>query len=142
MLNIFTTRKTKKKIIGIGIEGNIHKTFANTIRTYENLKLLNCERWSYDAAGEKRQLTTASLLKAKGLKRGHPDYSFICIQRGIAIIVYIEFKAGKNKQTEEQKKFQLMCEKSSNLIYQTCYSCEEAIDFLKQNGVIKHNDTY
>jgi hypothetical protein len=140
MINNFFHQKNKS--IGIGKEGLIHKKFANLIREYENLRLLNCERWSYDAAGEKRQLTTASLLKAKGLKRGHPDYSFICIQRGIAIIFYIEFKSGKNKQTTEQKDFELMCQKSSNLIYQTCYSPEEAINFLIKNGVIKNNTIY
>lgn len=44
--------------------------------------------------------------------------------------LYIEFKAGTNKQTPEQKEFQKQVEEAGNK-YVVCYSAEEAIGILK-----------
>lgn len=44
--------------------------------------------------------------------------------------LYIEFKAGSNKQTPEQKEFQKQVEEAGNK-YAVCYSADEAIGILK-----------
>jgi hypothetical protein len=71
------------KRIGIGQEGILHKQFGALMKKYEMLKRLDCIFWSYSGSGEKRSLTTASLLKAKGLKSGQSDYHFIKRVAGI-----------------------------------------------------------
>lgn len=125
---------TRKKI-GIGNEGLMHKQFAGIIRQYEGYGKLKCEWWSYDSAGEKRSLMTGALLKAKGLKPGKSDYEFKQIRGNIAHHLYIEFKFGKGKQSDNQIAFEKTC-KASNEKYYVVYSVEEAIDILKKEGFI------
>ena len=125
--------KTSRKI-GIGAEGIQHKHFANTIKQYEFYKKLNCVFWTYSASGEYRKLTTGALLKAKGLKTGFPDYHFIYRIDGIDHNIFLEFKAGKNKQSQSQIDFQNLYKDSKNSFYYVVYSVEEAINIL-----IKHN---
>jgi hypothetical protein len=60
---------------GLGKEDMIHKAFARTVEAYKSINKLNCAWYSYDASGEKRNIITGALLKAKGLKAGHPDYN-------------------------------------------------------------------
>lgn len=130
----------KGKKIGIGNEGKLHKDFANLVRQYEGYKKLNCIRWSYDASGEKRSAITGSLLKAKGLRTGKPDYEFIfkgCINNlPIACYLYIEFKFGQGKQSESQKVFEESVKEFLNIKYYIAYSVEEAINILIDNGII------
>jgi hypothetical protein len=126
------------KRIGIGAEGMLHKQFARLIKQYQGYKQLNCLPWSYNAAGEKRSITTASLLKEKGLQKGHPDYYFYGKDDNNYVkVVFIEFKYGKNKQTEEQKEFQDSFIGVNNAYYYVAYSVEEAINILKQHNLIK-----
>jgi len=132
-----------KKKTGIGVEGKIHKQFASIIIQYEGYKRLKADWWSYDASGEKRNLTTASLLKAKGLRGGKPDYEFISVRDGLAYYLYIEFKRPKvkgcsaGKQSDNQKKFQDIFNTASNCNYYICYSVKEAIDILIANKFLE-----
>lgn len=124
----------------IGKEDLLHKNFASHIKTLQQFNKLHCLYWSYDASGEYRKKTTASLLKAKGLMKGKPDYEFITEchpQLSFSYTIYIEFKVKPNKQSKEQKQFQENCKKTGNLKYYLCYSVDEALDALKEWGIIK-----
>jgi hypothetical protein len=126
--------KTRK--IGIGAEGLLHKHFANIVRQYEVYKKLNCLFWTYSASGEYRKPTTGALLKAKGLKTGFADYHFIYRIDNVDHNLFIEFKAGKNKQSQSQIDFQNLYKDSKNSFYYVVYSVEEAINILIKHNVI------
>lgn len=123
---------------GLGPEDIIHKQFANQIAAYGMWKKLNKDMvWnSYSASGEKRNLTTGSLLKAKGLTKGFPDYHFRLKKGDIMHHIYIEFKAGKNKQSFEQKEFEKSCEGVKNERYYVAYSVDERIQILERESII------
>jgi len=124
--------------IGIGAEGLQHKQFANIVRQYEAYKQLNCRFWTYSASGEYRKPTTGALLKAKGLKTGFADYMFIYRNTGgLDHLLFIEFKAGKNKQSQSQVDFEKLFEESANSFYYVAYSVEEALNILKRHNIIK-----
>lgn len=126
--------KTKK--IGIGAEGLLHKHFRNIVCQYEVYKKLKCIFWTYSASGEYRKPTTGALLKAKGLKTGFADYHFIYRIDGIDHNIFLEFKAGKNKQSQSQIDFQNLYKDSKNSFYYVVYSVEEAINILIKHNVI------
>ena len=123
----------------LGPEDLIHKKFAAQIKQYEGYKKLDCLFWTYSASGEKRNPTTGALLKAKGLTRGHPDYVFYRKKSVISPfepeydveILFIEFKAGKNKQSTEQEEFEAKFSGLHNASYHLCYSVDEAIKVLE-----------
>lgn len=128
------------KKIGIGSEGKIHKDFANIIKQYEFYQKLDCLFWTYNASGEHRNSITGALLKAKGLACGFPDYIFfkkILLEEYYVEVVFIEFKAGKGKQSDSQKKFQAKFEGLRNAHYYLCYSVEEALKVLRDEEVLK-----
>lgn len=120
----------------LGPEDLQHKQFANTIKHYKALNKLNCCFWSYSPSGEKRNAITGSLLKAKGLTKGIPDFEFRLLKDKIMQHIYIEFKYGKNKQSPEQVYFQKTCDESINDNYYLAYSVDDAINILIDNGVI------
>jgi hypothetical protein len=132
-----------RKRIGIGEEGIMHKQFASVVSKYEACKKLNCQFWSYNASGEKRNEKTGALLKAKGLKKGQPDYTFYYIQKNIDIyndflikILFLEFKTAKGKQSESQKEFELIFDDMQNVDYFIAHSVEEAINILQKKQII------
>jgi hypothetical protein len=137
--DIFNNENTTKKR-GLGGEDKIHKDFKRTLEQYEAYSQTNILCWSYIASGEHRNKITANLLKAKGVKRGWGDYLIISDldNSGIAHAIFLEFKYGKNKQSEYQVDFQKNLEQSQclNTHYKVCYSTDEAIEYLKQIGVI------
>lgn len=128
--------KTRK--IGIGAEGLLHKKFKNIVNQYEAYKQLNCVFWTYSASGEYRKPTTGALLKAKGLKTGFADYIFIYRIDGIDHNIFLEFKAGKNKQSQSQIDFQDLYKDSKNSFYYVVYSVEEAINILIIHNIINN----
>jgi hypothetical protein len=68
-------------------------------------------------------------LKHMGKISGVPDYCFTSSTDSF----FIEFKANKGKQTENQKIFQAWC--TTTLVdYLLCYSAQEAIDFVKDRS--------
>lgn len=125
-----------KRKIGIGVEGKIHKDFANLVKQYEFYKKLDCIWWSYSASGEYRKPTTGALLKAKGLKTGFPDYWFIYRIENIDYNLYIEFKANKGKQSENQLDFENKFKDSKNSFYYLARSVKEAINILTKHKLI------
>jgi len=139
---IFCMKKTfeqatkPRRKIGIGPEGKMHKDFAGLLRQYEGYKKLNCVFWSYNASGERRTLMTGALLKAKGLAKGIPDFFFIKNNNGVAEFIWIEFKAGKGKQSDEQKKFEDSVSGFNNMRYYIVYSVADAIRILENEGII------
>ena len=125
--------------MALGKEDIMHKNFAQQMALFGIYKQLNkdCVWYGYNAAGEYRKPQTGALLKAKGLARGEPDY---CVRLKIGDImhhIYIEFKAGKNKQSEHQIEFEKTCEDVVNERYYLAYSVDEAISILEKEGVIK-----
>jgi hypothetical protein len=72
------------------------------------------------------------------VQKGHPDYVFYVKDNNNYVkIVWIEFKYGKNKTTEEQKEFQNSFIGINNTFYYVAYSVEEAMNILKQHNLIK-----
>lgn len=121
---------------GLGYEDIMHKQFGGMLRQYEGYGKLKCEFWSYDGSGEKRNLITGSLLKAKGLNGGKSDYEFRKLVGELMHHIYIEFKAPKGKQSDNQVKFQVTCDKSSNDRYYLAYSVEQGIKILEKEEIL------
>jgi hypothetical protein len=106
------------------LEGQLHKQ----INQYLSI-LLNQDKidfYSYDASGEYRTKITGALLKAKGLKKGKPDFMVLHTNLGgITYVLWLEAKAGTNKQTEEQIEFEARASLSKNEIYKVVRDIEE-----------------
>jgi len=91
---------------------------------YSELKLLyHCPN------GGTRNKLEAANLKRQGVKAGVPDL-FLPVPRSPKHGLFIEMKVGRNKCTDNQKKW------IRNLLEQgyevkVCYSCEEAIQVIK-----------
>lgn len=80
--------------------------------------------------GGYRNKAEARKLKATGTKSGVPDL-FLPVPRSPKYGLFIEMKVGRNKCTDNQKKW------IRNLLEQgyevkVCYSCEEAIQVIKK----------
>lgn len=92
---------------------------------YPELKLLyHCPN------GGTRNKLEAANLKRQGVKAGVPDL-FLPVPRSSKHGLFIEMKVGRNKCTDNQKKW------IRNLLEQgyevkVCYSCEEAIQIIKR----------
>lgn len=92
---------------------------------YPELKLLyHCPN------GGTRNKLEAANLKRQGVKAGVPDL-FLPVARNGKYGMFIEMKVGRNKCTDNQKKW------IRNLLEQgyevkVCYSCEEAIQIIKR----------
>lgn len=92
---------------------------------YSELKLLyHCPN------GGTRNKLEAANLKRQGVKAGVPDL-FLPVPRSPKHGLFIEMKVGRNKCTDNQKKW------IRNLLEQgyevkVCYSCEEAIQVIKK----------
>jgi hypothetical protein len=137
-------KKSMSKKIGIGIEGKIHRDFANIVKQYEGYNKLDCLFWTYNASGEKRDKVTGALLKAKGLACGFPDYVFFKKRQVISVfepeydlkVIFIEFKSEKGKQSESQKEFEAKFSNLQNASYNLAYSVEDGINILIKNKII------
>lgn len=122
---------------GIGQEDKIHINFGQLIQQYEFYrKLKNCPHWSYQPFGEQRSKLTGGLLKKKGTKKGVPDYLFIKDNKGIAEMIWLEFKAEKGKQSAEQFNFQITCDHMKNMRYYLPRSVEEGLKIIEQEGIL------
>lgn len=78
----------------------------------------------------KRSRLTGARLKEAGLKSGVPD---VClpVARGGYIGLYIENKYGKNKPTENQKRW-LRALRAAGHLTAVCYGWEQAKDLIEQ----------
>ncbi|MDR0571836.1 MAG: hypothetical protein LBG48_03230 [Rickettsiales bacterium] len=115
-------------------EDQLHKQIAKYLFILEKQKRI--DSYTYNPSGELRTKTTGALLKAKGLKKGLPDYTIkktknIPTNNGevltISFYLYLEAKCGKNKQTTEQIEFQARTEMTINEIYRVVRSIEEVV---------------
>lgn len=94
-------------------------------KRYPELKLLyHCPN------GGTRNKMEAANLKRQGVKAGVPDL-FLPVPKNSKHGLFIEMKVGRNKCTDNQKKW------IRNLLEQgyevkVCYSCEEAIQIIKK----------
>lgn len=118
------------------LEDHLHKLINGFIQQaifYKRTKLLT---WTYNASGEKRDLRTGALLKAKGLLKGLPDFECRYLEDDVVHHIYFEVKVGKNKQSLEQITFANTCKDSKNNHYYLVYSLEEVIEALEKKKVL------
>ena len=113
-------------------EDELHKQVANYLAIYSN-QHKNLKFWTYEPFGEYRKPTTGALLKAKGTKRGVPDFQLIFenkVDKTKSIILWLECKVGKNKQSPEQIEFERIVEQFEDHYYYLVYSLEDVIKIL------------
>jgi hypothetical protein len=79
--------------------------------------------------GEKRDPRIGRKLKRKGVKKGMADYLYAKSNKKYRQL-WIEFKHGKNKQSESQKTFQKLMESLGDA-YIVCYTINEAANALE-----------
>ena len=80
--------------------------------------------------GGYRNKAEARKLKATGTKSGVPDL-FLPVPRSQKYGLFIEMKVGRNKCTDNQKKWiRALMEQGYEV--KVCYSCEEAIQIIKK----------
>lgn len=87
--------------------------------------------WAHCPSEGKRSITTALIMRAMGMHVGIGDY-FFCWKNGSG---FMEFKAGKGKQTDGQKRFQEWCE-SEGVKYVVVRSAEDGIATLMLWGCL------
>ena len=94
-------------------------------KKYPELKLLyHCPN------GGTRNKMEAANLKRQGVKAGVPDL-FLPVPRSPKHGLFIEMKVGRNKCTDNQKKWiRKLLEQGYEV--KVCYSCEEAIQVIKK----------
>lgn len=100
-------------------EDILHKQ-VNQYLFFKQRENKNILFYTYMPFGEKRTLATGSLLKAKGTKRGVPDFMILIknkTNKNDILTLWIECKTGNNKQTEEQKDFENMISQFNNHFY-------------------------
>ena len=119
----------KKSKRGLGYEDILHKNTAEVLSKYKIW-------FTYIPSGEKRNIMTGALLKAKGLKRGLPDFWIRYKTSFTMHNLYLEAKCAKNKQSPEQIAFQKSCEGSVNEKYYVYRNLNELINILEKEGVI------
>lgn len=71
---------------------------------------------------------TAARLKRQGLKAGIADYMYVK-KNSKGQMLWVEFKAGKNKQQSSQVEFERIVTECNDL-YVVCYNAQTAIDIL------------
>ena len=130
------TRKINNRKNGLGEEDYMHLNFVAEMHVKFLQKKIcqNFVRYGYNTAGEYRPIKTALTIKRKHGETGVADYIVEYRIDGIDHRVYLEFKAGKNKQSQSQIDFQNLYKDSKNSFYYVVYSVEEALNIL-----IKHN---
>jgi len=109
-------------------EDALHKD----INTYLSLTIRgDNDFYTYMPFGEKRNVITGALLKAKGTARGVPDFMILRrFDNKPTEIIWLEAKVGKNKQSLEQKDFQKKCKNSTNERYYVVYSLDDVVDII------------
>lgn len=94
-------------------------------KKYPELKLLyHCPN------GGTRNKLEAANLKRQGVKAGVPDL-FLPVPRNNKHGLFLEMKVGRNKCTDNQKKW-IRALMEQNYEVKVCYSCEEAINVIKR----------
>ena len=128
--------KTRKN--GLGEEDYMHLNFVAEmhIKFLQKKISKNFVRYGYNTAGEYRPIKTALTIKRKHGETGVADYIVEYRIDGIDHRVYLEFKAGKNKQSQSQIDFQNLYKESKNSFYYVVYSVEDAINILIKHNVI------
>jgi hypothetical protein len=110
-------------------EDTLHKQMNQYLSILQNQKRI--DHFTYNASGELRTKTTGALLKAKGLKKGLPDYTVRKTTDNVGFTLHLEAKAGNNKQTAEQKEFQATTIESCNEMYSVVHNIEEVENSIK-----------
>jgi hypothetical protein len=105
------------------LEDAFHKQINQYLTILQSQGKINT--YTYNASGELRTKTTGSLLKAKGLKKGLPDYWIRKSNNNICYNIFLEAKVGKNKQTKEQIEFQDSTKDNCNEFYSVVRNIED-----------------
>jgi hypothetical protein len=122
---------------GLGKEDQLHKNFAKMVKHYECFnKFKNIISWTYLPFGENRTLETGALLKAKGTKKGYPDFLFRKKNKdGFCYNIWMEAKIEKGKQSKEQQDFENKCY-CLNESYYVFRSVEEGLNLLIEENIL------
>jgi hypothetical protein len=107
------------------MQQNESKLQANIVRWF-SLAYPKYERMLF-AIENKRRATPiqGARLKQQGIKAGVPDLCLALPTQNSGAL-YIELKFGKNKQTAEQKEFEIACNKFGNC-YELIYTFDDAV---------------
>ena len=128
---------TKNKRVIQHPEDKLHKQIANYLFQLEMTKKFGSDGFfTYMPFGEKRSLKTGALLKAKGTKRGVPDFMVICRKGVYSEFLWVECKSSKGTQSPEQKEFEEKTKKQLNEDYIVVKSCEELASYFEKAGII------
>lgn len=116
----------------LGPEAAVQQEFVQHLIYWTLTGRLKCVWGSIaNENGSNSQPVFGALLRTLGKIKGAPDMIFMW-KDGSGCI---EFKAGKNKQTPEQKVYQEWCNESG-VNYVVAYSAAEAIEHLSSWGVL------
>lgn len=116
-------------------EDELHKLINQYLMIYQQ-QHPNLLFYTYMPFGEKRNPITGALLKAKGTKKGVPDFFLLFknkVDKKKSIIIWIECKVGKNKQSLEQIEFERIINELDDEYYYCIYSLDELIKLLSFN---------
>jgi len=121
-------------------EANEQTAFFEWAEYVNELKWMHSSLNGAFLAGDKVQRAIQmKKLKAQGMKNGVLDV-FLPKAKGAYHGMYIEMKFGKNKMTDEQKKFAIDIAAEGYCIF-TCYNSGEAIDAVKLYLKLKPEET-
>ncbi len=115
----FKRKKVKAKVSEHDIQSDFVKEFRIKYPQFLNIMFAIPN-------GGKRHITTAMKLKREGAVSGVPDI-FFAKSNGVKNGMFIEFKAGGNKTTENQEKVIKDLQKFGFYVF-IAYSCSEAIN--------------
>lgn len=110
--------------------------FADGLREYAITGKLTAT-WVHIPNEGKRHPITALIMRAMGMISGAGDYT-VNWSTGSG---YIEFKNGKNTQTDYQKDFEQWC-KAQGVHYEVCRTPTEGFNVLKNWGVLDKSIEY
>jgi hypothetical protein len=101
---------------------------ADTLRRWANSQWF----WSHLPSGEKRDLITAARLKRMGLRRGLPDFIFLCTDGHTA---WLELKRRDGRLSAEQAAFLDFCAHRGDTVMMA-RSYDDAVGLLQDLGVL------
>lgn len=106
------------------------------VATYLDFNANREWRWTHFPAGGARNIRTAAMLKASGLKPGWPDFILID-PTGSAH--FLELKREGGKLSDPQEAFRLWCI-ARGLPHSVCHDLRDAETVLKHWGAVRKGD--
>jgi len=128
-LNIFKGRRQKGERLPPPKEFNLHVALASLIKRTINSQWI----FTHMPAGEKRDIVTASRLKAMGLMPGFPDFQFFGPQRSVFFLELKRVGSGMSEAQIAVHAHLMAC----GFGYLCTNSIDEAVATLKALGIVR-----